>query len=203
MQMSLPLSPEPEVVTACKREGRVLGTYVTADTSPKGFQTTAVAELALELDGIVGSRHRGWVGKADARVPYLKRGTPMRNGRHVSLVSAEDLSRVAAVLGTEHVEPEWLGANLLLDSLPNFSFLPRGTRLICEGGAILVVEAQNAPCRIAGAAISGHVGRQEIELDFPRLATRMRGVVATVEHPGIVRPGASVTARIPEQWIYR
>ncbi len=195
--------PEPDVIPGQKREGRVLGLCVTSDRSGPGFQTGAVASLTLALDGIEGSRHQGWAMPADARVPYLPRGTTMRGTRAVSLVSREDMAEAAQRLDIAALDPRWIGANIVVEGIERFSFLPRGTRLFFEGGAILSIEAQNAPCRFAGAAIAGHTSRPDIELEFPKVAKRLRGVVASVEHPGVVGASAAFTARIPEQWLYR
>ena len=203
VQLGMAIMPEPDVVPAQKREGRVLGVYVTSDRSSEGFQTGALSSLTLALDGIVGSRHQGWTMPADARVPYLPRGTTMRGTRAVSLVSREDMAEAAQRLGIAELDPRWIGANVIVEGIERFSFLPRGTRLFCEGGVILSIEAQNAPCRFAGAAISGHTDRPSIELDFPKVAKRLRGVVASVEHPGTIAPGCPINARIPEQWLYR
>ena len=192
-----------DIVPARKVSGRVVGTFVTAEKSAKGFQTSAVDSLTLELDGIVGSRHQGWIASADARVPYLPRGTPMRNTRHLSIVSIEDLAEAALRLRIAKLDARWIGANLLLEGITNLSFLPRGTRIFCQGGAILQIEDQNAPCRGSGAAIaSHHPGRPELELDFPKHAKRLRGLVASVEHSGIITAGSAVDARILEQWLY-
>lgn len=38
---------------------------------------------------------------------------------------------------------------------------------------------------------------------FPKVARRLRGLVAWVEKPGTIVPGEGVSLRIPEQWIYR
>jgi hypothetical protein len=35
------------------------------------------------------------------------------------------------------------------------------------------------------------------------MAQRLRGLVAWVEKPGTVRPGETISVRVPEQWIYR
>ena len=201
--LGMDMMPEPDVVPAQKRQGRVLGVYVTSDRSSEGFQTGAQATLTLALDGIEGSRHQGWTMPADARVPYLPRGTTMRGTRALSLVSREDMAEAAQRLDVAELDPRWIGANVIVEGIERFSFLPRGTRLFCEGGVILSIEAQNAPCRFAGAAIAGHTNRPEIELEFAKIAKRLRGVVASVEHPGTIAPGCAVTARIPEQWLYR
>ena len=202
-QIGFATMPEPQVVPAHKTNGRIVATFVSAQTTPKGFQTSAVDGLALALDGIEGERHRGWIAEADSRVPYLPRGTPMRNQRAVSLVSVEDLAEVAARLGIPAIDARWIGANILVEGIERFSYLPRGTHLVLGGGGILVTEGMNAPCRVAGAAIAAHTGKPGIELQFAKVAQRLRGLVASVEHPGTVRPGSALTARIPEQWLYR
>ena len=195
---------EPDIIAAHKKTGRIVDTFVTIDRSADGFQTAPAKELPVALDGIAGSRrHQGWTAKADARVPYLPRGTVMRNMRALSLVSVEDIAEAARRMVIPALDPRWIGANLVIDGIERLSFLPRGTRLFCDGGAILVVEGQNAPCRYAGAAIASHTGEPGLELEFPKIAKRLRGLVASVEHPGTITPATGVTARIPEQWLYR
>ena len=195
---------EPELVPASKVPGRIVGLYVTADTSPKGFQTSSVPTLTVEHQGVPGSRHYGWTRPADSRVPYLPRGTPIRNTRHLSIVSAEDLAEAANRLGIATVDPRWIGASVLVEGIERLSFLPRGTRLFCDGGAILIVEDQNAPCRGAGAAIASHTaGRSDLELEFPKQCKRLRGLIASIEHPGAIAATSAIIAHIPEQWLYR
>ena len=198
MQLTLATAPEPETIPARKIMGQIIGAFVTPDTSPKGFQTKAVPGLTVELDGIVGSRHRGWSRGACSRVPYLPRGT-----RALSIVSIEDLAEAARRLAIPKLEATWIGANILVEGIEHLSFLPRGARLFCEGGAILIVEDMNAPCRGAGAAIaSHHADRSDLELEFPKRCQRLRGLIASVEHPGIIATGIAITAKLPEQWIY-
>jgi hypothetical protein len=38
---------------------------------------------------------------------------------------------------------------------------------------------------------------------FPKVAKRLRGILAWVEKPGMIAVGEEVTLRLPEQWIYR
>jgi hypothetical protein len=35
------------------------------------------------------------------------------------------------------------------------------------------------------------------------MAKRLRGLVAWVEKPGIIRAGEEISVRVPEQWIYQ
>ncbi len=62
-----------------------------------GFETRAVEAAELDLEGFVlpglrGERHRGHARKADARVPWFPRGTPIRNSRQVSIVCPQELA---------------------------------------------------------------------------------------------------------------
>ncbi len=186
-------------------EGRVSSLMI-ADGD--GFETRPVeaAELDLEgfmLPGLRGERHRGLARKADARVPWFPRGTPIRNSRHVSIVSADELAAIAGALDIPAVDPAWLGANLVLDGIPDLSMLPRGTRIFFPGFATLAVEDQNAPCRGPGKAIaSRHPDRPGLDLDFVKAAKRLRGLVAWVERAGTIRAGDAVSLRLPEQWLY-
>ena len=193
---------EPRIVAArrlCARVERCLST-----PSPEtSFETEAVEALTLTFDGIPGERHAGPLRGADARTPWFPRGTPIRNSRQVSLVSPDDLAAIAAALGIPAVEPGWLGANLVITGLPDFSFLPRGTRLFFPGEAVLAVEGMNAPCRFAGAAVAKrHPDRHGLDLAFPKAARRLRGIVAWVERPGRIATGDTISVQVPEQWIW-
>ena len=200
----MPTMAEPEVIPAQKRAGRIIGLFVTADMTPKGFETGEAASLTLDLQGVPGSRHHGWTRPSDSRVPYLPRGTPMRNVRQLSIVSIEDLAQAAKQLGIPKVDPKWIGASVLVEGIERFAYLPRGTHLFCDGGAILIVEHLNDPCRGAGASIARHnPDHPEIEFDFVKKCARLRGVVATIEHPGTLSVLSAITARLPEHWVYR
>ena len=197
---------DEEIATVTKVPGRrvnarVAGIY--AARSAADLTSTAVDTLALELAGVPGDRHYGFSRKAGSREPWYPRGTEIRSGRQVSIVSIEELAEVARRMELPALPAEWIGANLLLESVPNLSYLPPGTRLFFEGDASLVVEGINAPCRDAGRSIARHTGgRDEFELMFPKVARDLRGVVASVERAGIVRAGTDVQVRIPEQRLY-
>ena len=130
----------------------------------------------------------------------------MRNERQLSIVAANELAIVAARMDIAEVRPEWIGANMVLGGVPNLSMLPSGTLLFFSGGATLKVDGQNVPCRIAGRSIADHARMADREagaLLFPKVARRLRGIVAWVEKPGRIAAGEKVSVRIPEQWIYR
>lgn len=167
-----------------------------------GFETRPAASLSLGLDGIAGDGHAGFSRKAGAREPWYPRGTEIRSGRQVSIVSVEELDAVAGRLGLPALDPALIGANLVLAGIAKLSFLPAGTRLFFPSGAALVVEGQNAPCRDAGEALAARHGAPDLALRFVEAATRRRGLVASVERAGPVEAGSIVKLRVPEQWIY-
>ena len=45
--------------------------------------------------------------------------------------------------------------------------------------------------------------REAGALLFPKVAKRLRGLVAWVEKPGRIAAGEEVSVRVPEQWIYK
>ena len=113
---------------------------------------------------------------------------------------------IAAAMGIARIEPEWIGANLVLGGVPRLSMLPSGTLLFFSGGVTIKVDAQNGPCRLAGRSVARKAGMEDVEagaLLFPKHGRRLRGLVAWVEKPGRIARGEQVSVRIPEQWIYR
>ena len=198
------MSPD-SIVPSRKLTARV-GRLLVADGD--GFETREVDQITLDLEGVVlggllGERHRGHVRAADARVPWYPRGTPIRNARQISIVCPQETAEIAARLELDVVKPEWLGANLVLEGVPQLSMLPRGSRLFFPQAATLAVEDQNVPCQNPGRAIARHVGGDAgMPFAFVRAAARRRGLVAWVERAGLVRTGDAVEIRVPEQWIY-
>ncbi len=190
----------PPIRRARSLVARLAATLAAIDGSP--FETEPVRSIDLALDGVAGDRHAGFTRPAGPREPWYPRGAEIRSGRQISIVSVEELDAVSAAMETGPIAAGWIGANLLIEGLPRLSFLPPGTRLFFEGGAAIVVEAQNAPCRHAGRAIARHTGRPGDEVSFPKMARRLRGLVASVERPGAVVAGTELKARLPEQWIY-
>ncbi|UCI09843.1 MOSC domain-containing protein [Mesorhizobium sp. B1-1-8] len=170
------------------------------------FETRPVEELRLGFDGIEGDFHAGATRRSGGREPWYPRGTEMRNERQLSLVAADELAIVAERMGLKQIKPEWIGANLLIEGVPQLSMLPAGSLLFFKGGVTIKVDAQNGPCRIAGRSIAENAGMADHEagaLLFPKAAKRLRGLVAWVEKPGTIKAGEEISVRVPEQWIYR
>ncbi|MHA6684021.1 MOSC domain-containing protein [Mesorhizobium sp. A556] len=195
--------PAPEIVPGRKLKATAAGIYAALGD---GFQTAAVEALRLGFEGIDGDFHAGFTRRSGGREPWYPRGTEMRNERQLTLVAPDELALVAEGMGLAEIKPEWIGANFLIDGLPQLSMVPAGTLLFFEGGATLKIEGQNHPCRISGRSIAENAGMPDMEagaLLFPKMAKRLRGLVAWVEKPGTVRPGEPISVRVPEQWIYR
>ena len=101
------------------------------------------------------------------------------------------------------IEPEWLGANLLLSGVPNLTLLPPGTRLYFPEDAVLVVEGENDPCIKPGRVLHDLFPEKlEKPSQFPKAAIHKRGLVGWIERAGTIRPGNQVKIVVPTQTIY-
>jgi hypothetical protein len=195
--------PTPEIVPGRRLKARVAGIYAALGD---GFQTSAVETLRLGFDGIEGDFHAGFTRRSGGREPWYPRGTEMRNDRQLTLVAPDELAIVAEQMRLPEIKPDWIGANFLIEGLPQLSMVPSGTLLFFEGGVTLKVEGQNHPCRISGRSIAQNARMTDLDagaLLFPKVAKRLRGLVALVEKPGTVASGETISVRVPEQWIYR
>lgn len=202
MVMQALIEKLPEISKGRRFDATVDGLFI-ADGA--NFVTRAVEALDVTLEGIPGDIHGGYARKSGGREPWYTRGTVIRNERQVSIVTREELASVAADMGIERIEPEWIGANISLSGVPMLSFLPPSTLLFFEGGATIKVDFMNGPCKFAGAAIAEHLGRKgddTISLGFPKAAKRKRGVVAWIEKQGTITMGEKVRVQVAEQWIY-
>ena len=192
-----------EIVPARKLAARVAGVYAAPFDH---FETRAVDALVLGFDGIAGDFHAGLTRRSGGREPWYPRGTEIRNERQLTILSPDELARIASVMGIAEVKPEWIGGNLLLEGVPRLSMLPAGTLIFFAGGATLKVDFQNGPCRLSGRSVAEHAGMADPEvgaLGFVKAAKRSRGILAWVEKPGRIVNGAAASVRVPEQWIYR
>ncbi|TNC70922.1 MOSC domain-containing protein [Rubellimicrobium roseum] len=158
----------------------------------------ALAEMPLTFAGFAGEVHAGLTRPSCSRVTAQHpRGTEIRNTRQVSLVSAEELTAIAAELGLEVVDPAWLGASVVVEGLSDFTHLPPSSRLQAESGATLVVDMENLPCiepaKTIETARPGH-GKA-----FKAAARGRRGITAWVEREGVLRLGERMRLHVPAQ----
>lgn len=204
MTMQSEMFDLPYDVTSGRRLSAVVGGLFAAVGDD--FVSQPVETLDLTFEGIAGDFHAGATRRSGGREPWYPRGTEIRNERQVSIVAAHELAMAAIDIGIDRIRPEWIGANLALEGIPQLSMLPPRTLLFFANGVTLKIDGQNAPCRLSGNSIADHFPDHDhtaLALSFKDAAKRRRGLVAWVEKPGRITVGEGVKVQVPEQWIYR
>jgi MOSC domain-containing protein YiiM len=162
------------------------------------LQTEARSFIKIDWNGVLGSAHSGRTRFSDVRVSQQHdKGTEISNVRQLSIVSQEDIEQISAGMCMGQFDPSWLGANLVVSGLPDFSHLPPSSRLQSANGTTLIVDMQNHPCHQIG---------KTIDLDFPgkgrdftHHAKGRRGITAWVERPGQLNLGDTLKLHCLEQ----
>jgi MOSC domain-containing protein YiiM len=170
-------------------------------TPDEDLSSSRVASVEASYAGLAGESHSGLVRSSCVRVRHqYTQGTEIRNTRQISIISIEELTVIADNMGVAELKPEWLGANLLVSGIPNFSQIPPSTRMIFAGGASLVVDLENSPCKYPGEIIERHhPGFGKL---FAKAAVGRRGVTAWVEREGHINTSDAINLYIPPQRIY-
>lgn len=170
-------------------------------TPQEDLASSPVESVQASYAGLEGESHSGLVRASCVRVRHqYPQGTEIRNTRQVSIVSSEELATIAEAMGIAELQPQWLGANLLVSGIPDFSRIPPSTRMIFDGGASLVVDLENSPCKYPGEIIERHhPGHGSL---FAKAAVGLRGVTAWVEREGRIDTGDRIRLYIPPQRIY-
>ncbi len=180
-----------------------VGSLVSVHTGDnEDFSKQARASAQLELDGFVGDKHRGFERIA-ASYDTDPTGTVRRNERQWSGVSIEELAIIRERLDLkEPLDPGTLGANVCVEGIPQFSQLPKGSRLVFPSGAVLLVEEGNPPCADMAVQIAAkHTTRSGEPVAgrmFPKYAMGLRGVVGVVDVPGTIVVGDRVIVQVYE-----
>lgn len=168
-------------------------------SDPDSIVSTSVPRLDLDFGGVVGDRHHGLTRPSDTRqLRYYPRGTMIRNRRQLTLVSVEELAEIAERLSLPSVDPAWLGANLLVEGAPELSALTPGTRLLFSGGAGLVCEGVNHPCRVPAEVLQAQYPWSRASAGFVKAAYGRRGIAVSVELPAPIAPGEDVVVAPPD-----
>jgi MOSC domain-containing protein YiiM len=170
-------------------------------TPDEDLSSSRIPSVKMSYEGLEGESHSGLVRLSCVRVRHqYKEGTEIRNTRQISIVSVEELAAIADSIGIPELEPEWVGANLLVSGIPDFTKIPPSTRLIFASGASLVIDLENSPCKYPGEIIDRHhPGTGSL---FAKAAYGRRGVTAWVEREGHINAGDSIKLHIPPQQIY-
>ena len=163
-----------------------------------GIRSVPLREMAVSYAGVEGEIHGGLTRSSCVRVKdQHPEGMEIRNVRQFSVLSAEELAEIAAEIGVEQLRPEWLGASVVIEGIPDFSHVPPSSRLQNEAGTTLVIDMQNRPCIYPA---------KEIEKDWPGhgkafkpAAMGRRGVTAWVEREGPLQVGDEMRLHIPDQ----
>lgn len=190
----------PELLTKLSFSGTVELLLANPDRD-MGLEKHRVPEARLLFTGMEGDCHGGITRRSDSRMlKQYRRGTEVRNSRQLSILSAEELGEVADRMGIPAVKPEWVGANMVVRGIPDLTLLPPSTRLQFPSGAMIVVDAENHPCRYPADIIARH--HPEATRGFVSAAMHKRGVVGWVEAEGMIRTGDAIIVWIPPQRIY-
>jgi MOSC domain-containing protein YiiM len=184
-----------------RHTGRVVWLGLVPDRMA-GLSARPVEEAVALFSGFAGEAHGGLTRPSCSRVTAQHpRGTEIRNSRQVSIVSEEELAEIARRIGLPRLDPAWLGAQMVVRGLPDFSHLPPSSRLQGASGATLVVDMQNRPC---------HLPARVIDVEAPGAGARfkaagegLRGVTAWVEREGPFALGDAVRLHIPDQRAWR
>ena len=182
-------------------EARVVWLGRVADR-PASLAAEPLKAVDLSFAGIAGEAHGGVTRPSCSRVvAQHPKGTEIRNVRQLSILSAEELADIAALMGAEVLDPAWVGASLVVQGIPDFSHVPPSSRLQAPSGATLVVDMENRPCHLPAKVIDtrapGSGGR------FKRAAEGRRGVTAWVEREGPITIGDMLRLHVPDQPIWR
>lgn len=165
--------------------------------------------IQVELDGIVGDRHRSYVRDTwkNDKQPH---GTIRRNERQWSAVSVEELQDISDAMDLkEPITAASLGANLCVEGVRDLSRLPKGTLLKFPSGAELIVEEYNPPCgdmsKIQASIGKTRSGKSVSDTAFSKAAKLKRGIVGVVEAAGTINAGDEVNVVVYEtpSWLTR
>lgn len=165
------------------------------------IRAAPVTEMPLTFAGYAGEVHAGLTRASDSRVlAQHPRGTTIRNVRQLAIVSAEEMSEVAAELGLEVFDYAWVGASLVIEGIPDFSHIPPSSRLQADNGTTLVVDMENRPCQ--EPAVTIEQARPGHGKAFKAAAAGRRGVTAWVEREGKLTLGQRLRLHIPDQPVW-
>jgi hypothetical protein len=166
-----------------------------------GLEKAEVDRLELLFSGIKGDMHAGLTRKSDVRtIKQYARDTDIRNVRQLTIVSAEELTEIADLMGIPEMKAEWLGANVVTSGIPDLTLLPPSTRLQFPSGATIVVDMENFPCRQVADVVALH--HPEPKAGLVASAMHKRGVTAWVEREGIINNEDDIIVWVPPQRLY-
>lgn len=162
------------------------------------LESAPQTRLKAGFDGPEGEFHGGINRPSCSRVLHLHpRNTEIRNVRQFSILSVEEMREIARRMKVDAIPPEWVGATMLVEGLPDFTHLPPSSRLQGPDGVTLVVDMENRPCQLPAKVIETHL--PGFGKAFKSAANGLRGVTAWVEREGVLHVGDTLRLAIPDQ----
>ncbi len=182
------------------REIEVSAEVVWLGCVPAGGSIVAQArsEIDLGFPGLSGERHEGLNRPACIRMRNVyPEGTEIRNVRQLTILSEEELNLIAQDMGLDQLDPQYLGASVVLRGIADFTYVPPSSRIQGPDGVTLTVDMENRPCIFPGREIEkDHTGYGP---KFKTAATNRRGITAWVERPGKLSIGDKLRLFVPDQ----
>lgn len=162
------------------------------------IRAEAVAAAQATYAGFEDDYHGGLTRASCVRVKAQHpEGTEIRNTRQLSILSAEEMAQIADTIGLDSLDPTLLGASMVIEGIPDFTFVPPGSRLQSASGTTIAIDVENGPCNFPA---------REIEKDaeghgkaFKAAARGKRGVTAWVEREGALVVGETLRLHVPNQ----
>ncbi|MEM7520170.1 MAG: MOSC domain-containing protein [Pseudomonadota bacterium] len=164
----------------------------------ENIRSRAITTARATYAGFEDDYHGGLTRASCVRVkPQHPVGTEIRNVRQLSILSAEELALVAAELSLEDIDPVLLGASIVIEGIPDFTFVPPASRLQSAAGTTIAIDVENGPCNFPAREIEtekpGH-GK-----GFKAAARGRRGVCAWIEREGPLTVGDTLRLHVPNQ----
>ena len=162
------------------------------------IRSQAVDTVTATFGGFIDDYHGGLTRVSCMRVKAQHpEGTEIRNTRQLSILSAEEMTQIAQDIGVEVLDPILLGASIVIEGIPDFTFVTPGSRLQAADGTTIVIDVENGPCNFPA---------REIEKDaeghgkaFKAAARGKRGVTAWIEREGTLSVGDKLRLHVPNQ----
>ncbi|WP_299369222.1 sulfurase [uncultured Tateyamaria sp.] len=167
----------------------------------ESLRAVSVDAVEATLDGFPGEAHGGATRPACVRVAtQYPEGTPIRNVRQLSILSAEELALTAEAMGLDAIDPAWVGASMVIEGIPEFTKVPPSSRLMAPSGAGIAIDMENRPCIFPGKEIEREAkGFGKL---YKPAAKDRRGVTGWVEYGGRLAVGDVLTLHVPDQQVW-
>ncbi|MEL6278308.1 MAG: MOSC domain-containing protein [Pseudomonadota bacterium] len=189
------------ILTPTELEGTVRWLGLNRDRAAS-LESEAVEQVTVDYGGFVGESHGGLTRPSCSRVKLqYPKGTEIKNARQITILSTEEIGEISKDMGLPSpIRPEWIGANMILQGVPQLTQLPPGSRLIFENGTSIAVDMENGPCKFPAEIIEQHHPGKG--LAFPKHAMGKRGITAWIEREGEIKLGDVCVLHVPPQRIY-